>query len=120
MFGGNFRKFATDSNGISGTFCAFALLCAWSGAAARTPATRSPAVRDLFMNASASVDRNLYERVAWFKFCSLKRLGRYARAAPRARTAQRRSTQRHALGPQSPPRRAAPRAPSESAVYGPR
>ena len=38
--GGIFRKFGTDSNGISGTFCAFARVCArpW---AVRTTATRT-------------------------------------------------------------------------------
>src|SRR6267143_603103 len=67
MLGGNFRKFATESNGISGTFCALALLCASLGPAASRPATMKPAMTHFFMRASASGGRNLYEQVAWFK-----------------------------------------------------
>src|SRR4051794_31000856 len=41
MFGGILKRFATESYGISGTFCALALLCA-SG---RPPATRTAAAQ---------------------------------------------------------------------------
>src|SRR3954452_13432504 len=61
MFGGNFRKFGTDSNGISGTFCAFALLCAKLGTAARSsPAARAPAVKHLFIEASGTKVEGIY------------------------------------------------------------
>src|SRR3954468_5884559 len=61
MFGGNFRKFGTDSNGISGTFCAFALLCAKLGTAARSsPAASAPAVRHLFIEASGTKVEGIY------------------------------------------------------------
>src|SRR3982750_4612229 len=61
MFGGNFRKFGTDSNGISGTFCAFALLCAKLGAAARSsPAASAPAVKHLFIEASGTKVEGIY------------------------------------------------------------
>src|ERR1044072_3725981 len=61
MFGGNFRKFGTDSKGISGTFCAFALLCAKLGAAARSsPAASAPAVRHLFIEASGTKVEGIY------------------------------------------------------------
>src|SRR5216683_6679157 len=56
MFGGSFRKFATDSNGISGTFCALALLCASLGPAASSPATIRPAMTHLFMKPPLVVD----------------------------------------------------------------
>src|SRR5689334_12752773 len=95
MFGGNFKKFGTDSKGISGTFCAFALLCAKLGAAARSsPAASAPALRHLFIEASGDEGaRNLYERLERFKFCSRDRCGRYARAQAEQRgTAPRRST----------------------------
>src|SRR5690242_9658390 len=63
MFGGNFRKFGTDSKGISGTFCAFALLCAKLGAAARSsPAASAPAVRHLFIEASGTKVEGIYTR----------------------------------------------------------
>src|SRR3954447_5756752 len=61
MFGGNFRKFGTDSNGISGTFCAFALVCAKLGAAARSsPAASAPAVKHLFIEASGTKVEGIY------------------------------------------------------------
>src|SRR5690349_12219647 len=59
-FGGSFRKFGTDSYAISGTFCAFALLCASLGAAASSPARSTPAVMRLFIKASTiGTERNL-------------------------------------------------------------
>src|SRR3954467_10814249 len=61
MFGGNFRKFGTDSNGISGTVSAFALLCAKLGAAASSsPAASAPAVRHLFIEASGTKVEGIY------------------------------------------------------------
>src|SRR3954469_24628123 len=61
MLGGNFRKFGTDSNGISGTFSAFALLCAKLGTAARSsPAVSAPAVRHLFIEASGTKVGGIY------------------------------------------------------------
>src|SRR5262249_29379087 len=85
----------------------FALLCAKSVAPVTRPAATRAAMRDFVMSASATVDRNLYERAAWFKFCCLNWLGRYARVTGWRRAAQRGATQRRAPGPGPPALRTA-------------
>ena len=60
MLGGNFRKFGTESNGISGTFCALALLCANTGLNERSPTMTPLAMMNRFMKASEGVDSAIY------------------------------------------------------------
>src|SRR5688572_10482905 len=51
---GIFRKFGTDSNGISGTFCAFALwpVCARPGAVIQSAATITPPIISRLISSS--------------------------------------------------------------------
>src|SRR3954471_18897238 len=64
MFGGNFRKFGTDSYAISGTFCAFALRiapCAKAVPDQMSPATMPPAMNTRLMcEASEGVEPAIY------------------------------------------------------------
>src|SRR4051812_28843981 len=60
MFGGNFRKFGTESKGISGTFCALALLCAKAGPVLMSAATRAHAAMRRFMTTSETVVDAIY------------------------------------------------------------
>src|SRR6478672_6578907 len=88
MLGGNFRKFGTDSKGISGTFCAFALLCAKLGAAARSsPAASAPAMRHLFIEASGPKVEGIYTSGSYGSSFARDRRGRYARAETHGRGA---------------------------------
>src|SRR4051812_31453586 len=63
-FGGNFRKFGTDSYAISGTFCAFALRiapCAKAVPDQMSPATTPPAMKTRLMcEASEGVEPAIY------------------------------------------------------------
>src|SRR5476649_1389079 len=56
--GGNFRKFGTDSYGISGTFCALAFRlgpCANNGLVVRSPAMTPHVMNTRFMEASGEI-----------------------------------------------------------------